>query len=114
MVRSNRWWIAAALPLAALLVGTGPASAGDDEEFAQYRARRDSITPGHGNSVSHNIAVQTVNPWPPNVNNSRIDVDGERLLLGIRRYQANRSIPPAGIATQSIISVGKPSGSGGQ
>ena len=77
----------------------------------KYRARRDSITPELGNSVAHNIAVQTIDPWPPNVRNSRIDVDGERLQIGIQRYKANKSLPPKGLSTQAI-SVGSILGGG--
>ena len=68
----------------------------------QYRARRDSVSFEHGNAVAHNIAVQTVDPWPPQSKNSRIDIDGERQLIAIERYKANKSIPPRGLATQTI------------
>jgi hypothetical protein len=79
-----------------LLAGAGGASA--DEE---YLARRDSITPGAGNAAAHNRAVHTINPWPRYVGNDRINVDGRRIQLGMRRYQANKSIPPRGVSTSS-------------
>jgi len=79
-----------------LLAGAGRASA--DEE---YLARRDSITPGAGNAAAHNRAVHTINPWPRYVGNDRINIDGRRIQLGMRRYQANKSIPPRGVATSS-------------
>jgi hypothetical protein len=68
----------------------------------EYRARRDGITFEHGNAIAHNIAVQTIDPWPPYVGNSRIDVDGRRLLIAAERYKENKSIPPRGLTTQSI------------
>jgi hypothetical protein len=80
--------------LVLLLAGAGGAYAGED-----YLARRDSITAGVGNAVAHNTAVQTIDPWPPHVNNDRINIDGHRIQLGMRRYQANKSIQPRGIAT---------------
>ena len=80
-----------------LLAGAGGASASDDE----YLARRDSITPGVGNAPAHNRAVHTINPWPRYVGNDRINIDGRRIQLGMRRYQANKSIPPRGVATSS-------------
>src|SRR5215813_2101312 len=80
-----------------LLAGAGGASASDDE----YLARRDSITPGVGNAAAHNRAVHTINPWPRYVGNDRINVDGRRIQLGMRRYQANKSIPPRGVSTIS-------------
>jgi hypothetical protein len=79
-----------------LLAGAGRASA--DEE---YLARRDSITPGAGNAAAHNRAVHTINPWPRYVGNDRINIDGRRIQLGMRRYQANKSIPPRGVSTSS-------------
>src|SRR5215471_6782961 len=79
-----------------LLAGAGGASA--DEE---YLARRDSITPGVGNAMAHNRAVHTIDPWPRYVGNDRINIDGRRIQLGMRRYQANKSIPPRGVSTSS-------------
>src|SRR5262249_43077791 len=77
---------------------TGSGAVADEDYFA----RRDSITAGFGNSVAHNRAVHTINPWPPYVGNARIHVDGRRIHLGMRRYQANKSIPPRGLSTSSI------------
>jgi hypothetical protein len=71
------------------------------DTFADYGGPRDSITIHHGNSVAHNIAVQTIDPWPPHARNSRIDVDGQRLMVGIARYKANKSLPPRGLSKQS-------------
>ena len=85
----------------------GSAVAGDDPDN-QYRARRDSITPEVGNAVARNIAIQTVDPWPPNVRNPRIDINGEHAAHAIQRYRAGRATPPAGVSTQSV----RPSGSG--
>src|SRR5262245_31699412 len=91
-----------------LLAGAGGAFA--DEE---YLARRDSITPGVGNAVAHNRAVHTINPWPRYVGNDRINIDGRRIQLGMRRYQANKSIPPRGVSTSSMYFNGQ-LGTGGQ
>jgi hypothetical protein len=86
-----------------LLAGAGGASA--DEE---YLARRDSITPGAGNAAAHNRAVHTINPWPRYVGNDRINIDGRRIQLGMRRYQENKSIPPRGVSTSSTYFNGQP------
>ena len=77
----------------------------------QYRLRSDSITTGAGNAVAHNIAVQTIDPWPRSARKPYIDVDGERLEIAIERYKANKSIPPVGLSTQSIITPSSGSGS---
>lgn len=74
----------------------------EDQQFGYYRARRDGITAGIGDSVAHNIAAQTKDPWPTYSANKRIDVDGERALIAIKRYKANESIEPNGLATQTI------------
>lgn len=81
-----------------LLLVLATAVAGCEE----YRARRDSVTFEHGNANAHNIAVQTIDPWPPASSNKRIQVDGERTLIGVQRYKSNTSIPPRGLSTQSI------------
>ena len=83
----------------------------------EYRARSDSIIAEHGNAVAHNIAVQTIDPWPAASRNKHIDIDGERILIGAERYKANKSIEPKGLATQRVStgSGGGPSSmSGGQ
>jgi hypothetical protein len=110
-----------ALALAQVVLGASTGSAHDDfftddfffGDFDVYRRRSDSITFGHGNAVAHNIAVQTIDPWPPYVGRSRIDVNGERLLGrelgkqpsfvgGVRGYKENKSIPPKALSTQQI------------
>ena len=68
----------------------------------QYIDRMDTITSGAGNSVAHNMAVHTINPWPRYVGNDRITIDGRRIALGHSRYQKNRSIPPVGTATSGV------------
>lgn len=68
----------------------------------EYRERQDSITMGLGNANAHNIAVQTVDPWPPNVGNADIHIDGERSAIAIKRYKKNKSIEPEGLATQNV------------
>ena len=74
------------------------AEAGD----GQYFDRSDKITRGAGNAIAHNMAVQTVDPWPRYVRNNRINVDGKRIALGHSRYQANKSIPPKSLSTSNI------------
>ncbi|MGI9523779.1 MAG: hypothetical protein ACR2PG_19275 [Hyphomicrobiaceae bacterium] len=78
----------------------------EDQQFGYYRARRDKITAGAGDAVAHNIAAQTIDPWPRHAANKRIDIDGERALIAIDRYKANKSIEPTGLETQSIWSTG--------
>lgn len=95
------------LAVFALLAFAAPALAWDDPDRV-YRARGDSITPEAGNAVARNIAIQTIDPWPPHVRNSRINIDGAYATHGIDRYRAGKATPPRGINTQSVA----PSGSG--
>ena len=67
-----------------------------------YEARRDTITSEVGNAVAHNVAVHTIDPWPPASSNQRIDVDGDRVLIAADRYKAGKQIPPKGLSTQSL------------
>lgn len=91
-------WAAASATL--LLLGTVLAGC------ERYRAQRDSITAEHGNAVAHNIAVQTIDPWSAASRNNRINVDGERILVGTDRYKANKSIEPKGLSTQAVSTGG--------
>ena len=84
----------------------GAAMAGDE----QYFDRMDKITSGAGNAVAHNMAVQTINPWPRYVGNDRISVDGKRIGLGYSRYQANKSLTPRGLSTSGVTFSATPSG----
>lgn len=96
------------------IAGCGLLFFSDCDPFDDYRARRDSITLQLGNSVAHNIAVQTIDPWPHYVARSRIDIDGDRMLIAIDRYKANKSIPPQGLSTQNVVVVPNGGGLNGQ
>ena len=41
-----------------------------------------------------------IDPWPPYVKNRKIDLDGHRASIAMRRYQANQVIPPVNLAAQ--------------
>jgi hypothetical protein len=64
-----------------------------------YFARRETVASGAGDAVASNIAVQTIDPWPPNVGNTRISMNGDRAVLAAQRYRANRVITPRGTGT---------------
>lgn len=62
---------------------------------SDYLARRDTLTLGTGEAVQANMAMHTIDPWPPR--SRRIDpyTDGERLQHAIERYR-NPVVSPTG------------------
>ena len=70
-----------------------------------YFDRRETVASGAGDAVASNIAVQTVDPWPPNVGNTRISMNGDRAVLAIQRYRYNRVITPRGTGTSDAYDV---------
>ena len=84
------------------------------EGHDQYFARRDSIALGLGNAMHSNRVIHTIDPWPWYSKNDRLQFDGQRMELGLRRYQANESIEPSGLTTQDVSSGALGGGSGGQ
>ena len=73
-----------------------------------YFDRRETVFSGAGDAVASNIAVQTIDPWPPNVGNTRISMNGDRAVLASQRYRANRVIPPRGTSTSSTYDAPPP------
>lgn len=66
-----------------------------------YFDRRETVSSGSGDAVASNIAVQTIDPWPRNVANTNIPMNGQRAELAIQRYRTGRVIPPSGSGTSS-------------
>jgi hypothetical protein len=56
-----------------------------NDPFAQYFERGIMIAPGAGNAQDANAAIQTIDPWPPYVGNTRIPGDGRRAVNAIER-----------------------------
>lgn len=46
---------------------------------AEYQNHRDTVTLGAGNAGEANLAIQTVNPFPPNAGQTQINTPGDRL-----------------------------------
>ena len=46
---------------------------------ADHLNHRDTVTLGAGDAAEANLAIQTVNPFPPNAGQTQIDVPGGRL-----------------------------------
>jgi hypothetical protein len=83
---------------AAATVGLGVILAGCSD---LYYDRRETILFGADNAVASNIAVQTIDPWPPGSANRRAPANGERVAAAIRRYRTGRVFTPIGNGTSS-------------
>ena len=78
----------------------------------QYTQRADTVTLSAGNAQDVNERVQEVDPWPRNVGDKRIAVNGERMANAVNRYrhQGPRPLP---LERTSSASGGGASGGGG-
>jgi hypothetical protein len=104
---------------AVLVVGlTSSALAWDQESWAEYFERSDTITLGAGDAPEMNARIHTIDPWPAYVGNRRIPGDGERMSGAVQRYrdvtklrQAPKPIEPI-FDTNNSTSGGSGGGSG--
>jgi hypothetical protein len=96
---------------AAVLFSSG-ASAWDQEPFAMYFQRKDTVTLGAGNARDVNAATHIIDPWPRHVGNRRIPGNGDRLSRAVERYRQGSYRPPAPPMFNSIGATGG-AGTGG-
>jgi hypothetical protein len=106
--------------LAAMLFGGPgcmPALAWDQDPFAQYLQRLDTITSSAGDAKETNAITHTIDPWPRNVGNRRIPGNGQRMSGAVERYRDVSKLPQAPKPIRPIIddtlSVGAAGGGGG-
>jgi len=88
------------IALVLVLVGTGLGSCYEDDRY-RYLSHSDTITLGAGNANAVNAATQTIDPWPPESKENRIDMDGKRAHIAVKRYETNTSIEPKGLSTST-------------
>ena len=82
----------------AAMIGLGAIVAGCSDI---YYDRRESILFGADDAVASNIAVQTIDPWPPSSIDRHAPANGERVAAAIKRYRTGRVFIPVGNATSS-------------
>ena len=87
------------LPVTALFLAASIFLAGCSED---HFANSDFITRQAGDSVAVNKAVQTIDPWPKEAKNRKLDVEGKRAEVAIKRYEQNKVVPPKGMNTSTI------------
>jgi hypothetical protein len=82
----------------AAIVGLGLVMAGCSDI---YYDRRENILFGADDALASNMAVQTIDPWPPASADRRAPANGERVAAAIKRYRTGRVFIPIGNATSS-------------
>ena len=71
------------------------------DQIYPYRAHTDKVTLGAGNASAVNRAVHTIDPWPQYSQKTQIDMNGNRALVAVRRYETNTSVKPKGTSADS-------------
>ena len=106
--------IAAVTFVSALACST--AMAWDQDPFAMYIQRSDTITFGAGDAKAVNSATHVIDPWPRYVGNRHISFNGERMSDAVQRYRDVSKLPqaprPISPATGDGISYGAGAGAG--
>jgi len=63
---------------------------------ADYLARKDTVTFGAGNASDANVGIQTINPFPPNAKNTKIEVEGTTVDQAQQKIGARTASAPKG------------------
>jgi hypothetical protein len=86
-----------------------------DPDHERYLRRSDTISLGAGDAVAHNKAVQVIDPWPVWAGYDRIDMDGQRAYLAVKRYKEDKVKPPATTKLEPFSGgvIGPPAGTVG-
>lgn len=91
MRRDNRLSVAAVL-LATMLGGCSDL----------YWDRRDTIAFHAGDAPASNVAIHTIDPWPPAAAKRRLSTNGELMQRAAERYRTNKTTPLRPIGTSSV------------
>jgi hypothetical protein len=81
-----------------------------------YWDRRDSVAFWAGDAPASNVAVHTIDPWPPAAAKRRLTANGELMQRAAERYRANKTTPLRPLGTSSVqsgISAGSAPAAGG-
>jgi hypothetical protein len=93
-MRRDRKPLAAAVLLAAMLGGCSDL----------YWDRRDTVAFYAGDAPAANVAIHTVDPWPPAAAKRRLTANGELMQKAAERYRTNKTTPLRPIGTSSVQS----------
>lgn len=92
-MRRNRSIFFAALAMLAASVAGGC----NDEYRERYFGYSDKVTLGAGDAAASNIAAHTIDVWPDHVRRTKINQDGKRAAIAVKRYETNTTIKPRGL-----------------
>ena len=105
MRRSNRLAVATVLPTIVL----GAMLGGCSESL--YLDRRDTVAFWSGDAPAANVAVHTIDPWPPAAAKRRLSTNGELAQRAAERYRTNKTTPLRPMGTSSVpVSIAPGSG----
>jgi hypothetical protein len=90
---------ASKLSVAAVLLATMLGGCSD-----LYWDRRDTIAFWAGDAPASNIAIHTIDPWPPAAAKRRLTANGELMQKAAERYRTNKTTPLRPIGTSSVQS----------
>ena len=86
-------------PLLAGLLGVALSGCYEDDRY-RYLSHGTTNVLDAGNASAVNRATHTIDPWPPESDNDRIDQDGKRAHIAVERYETNTVVEPKGLGTQ--------------
>jgi hypothetical protein len=80
-----------------------------------YWDRRDTVAFWGGDAPASNIAIHTIDPWPPAAAKRRLTTNGDLAQRAAERYRTNKTTPLKPIGTTSVQTSISPGagGSGG-
>jgi hypothetical protein len=67
-----------------------------------YWDRRDSVAFWAGDAPASNVAIHTIDPWPPAAANRHLTANGERMQKAVERYRTNKVTPLQPLGTSSV------------
>ena len=76
-----------------------------------YWDRRDTISFHAGDAPASNVAIHTIDPWPPVAAKRRLSTNGELMQRAAERYRTNKTTPLRPMGTSSVpVSIAPGSG----
>jgi hypothetical protein len=73
-----------------------------------YWDRRDTIAFWAGDAPASNVAIHTIDPWPPAAAKRRLTTNGELAQRAAERYRTNKTTPLRPIGTSSVQTSASP------